>query len=408
MKELDLAGQRFGMLYVLERASNIESANGSRKAAWLCKCDCGNTKIVRQEYLRQRRDKCSCGCQTAALKSAKLSKPRTVNSPVGERYGRLVIVEELPRRRSGENGHMLRIMRCKCDCGGEKITKYVSLRNNHTRSCGCWWRDAPYKHGGSTKDSEYKRLYHVWCAMRNRCLNPDDKNYYNYGGRGIGICEEWLDFPTFKDWALKTGYDPNAPQGVTTIDRIDVNGNYCPENCRWVDIEVQANNKRDTVKITHNGETLSVSQWRRRGGTVCDSVYQKRVKDGWDLESALFTPSKEWNYRHDCIIEYNGKSQKVSEWAKELGIKDSTIYHRLYYNWSPGEALGLVPHERRQVSKCHSVLQYDNHGNFIREWRSKQAVEESLHIISQTLNKYIKSGKVDTHGWMWKEKYLEE
>ena len=94
MKKLDLAGQRFGMLYVLERASDIESANGSRKAAWLCKCDCGNTKIVRQEYLRQRRDKCSCGCQTAALKSAKLSKPRTVNNPVGERYGRLVIVEE--------------------------------------------------------------------------------------------------------------------------------------------------------------------------------------------------------------------------------------------------------------------------------------------------------------------------
>ena len=74
----------------------------------------------------------------------------------------------------------------------------------------------------------------------------------------------------------------------------------------------------------------------------------------------------------------------------------------------PVEALGLVPHERRQVSKCHPVLQYDNHGNFIREWRSKQAVEESLHIISQTLNKYIKSGKVDTHGWMWKEKYPEE
>lgn len=409
-KAKDLTGLRFGALVVLEQAPPIVSESGHKYRAWRCKCDCGNEKIVQQAYLESARHKesCSCGCQTARLKCEKSSRPRAVNNPVGERYGRLVIVEELPRIKSGKNGHMLRMMRCKCDCGGEKITKYVSLRNNHTRSCGCWWRDAPYKHGGSTKDSQYKRLYHVWCAMRNRCLKPDDKNYHNYGGRGIKICDEWLDFTVFRDWAISTGYNPDAPQGETTIDRTDVNGNYEPSNCRWVDCETQANNKRDNIFVTHNRETLSVSQWMRRGGTVCKSVFSKRVKDGWDLESALFTPTKDWNYTRDRIVEYNGKSQKVADWARELGFSPTLIYDRVRKGWPIGEALGIEPHERRQPLKCVPVIQYDKDWNVIREWRSKQAIEEKLHIISNTLNKYLKSGEIDTHGWRWKKKEMSD
>lgn len=407
-KSKDLTGQRFGTLVVVERANDVVSQIGRKYRAWRCKCDCGNEKVMLQEYLRQKKDSCSCGCQTAKSRKEKLSKPRKVHNPVGERYGRLTIVEELPRTKA-KDGHMLRVMRCVCDCGNEKITKYVSLRNRHTQSCGCWWREAPLKHGGSTKDSEYKRLYHVWCAMRNRCINPDDKNYHNYGGRGIKICNEWLnDFPSFRDWALANGYDPEAPQGETTIDRIDVDGNYEPLNCRWTDVETQANNKRDTVSVTHDGETMSVSQWIRRGGTVCKSVYQNRIKKGWDKESALFTPTKKWDYRHRRYITYNGESLPMAEWSRRTGLTSYLIHDRLAYGWSIGEALGFELHETKQPKKSHPVIQYDKDGNFIREWESKKSVENGLGIISNTLNKYLKSGNVDTHGWIWKPKETDK
>lgn len=399
----DLTGQRFGMLTVIERAPHIVTKIGRKYTAWRCKCDCGNEKVVQQVFLLHGAR--SCGCDYSKRRSESLKhKPKPVPNAVGERYGRLVIIEELPRLILS-TGKMARHMRCQCDCGKIVNVQYRYMKSLHTRSCGCWHDDAPLKHGGSVKNGEYNRLYHVWCAMRNRCINPDDKSYANYGGRGIKICDEWVDnFPAFRDWALATGYDPKADTGVSTIDRIDNNGNYCPENCRWADREAQANNKRDTVKITHDGETLSISQWMRRGNTVCRSVFYNRVKNGWDLEEALFTPSKEWDYQKYHFIEYNGESKRVCDWARDLGIKPSTVYNRLKWGWTAGEALGLESHKTIQASKAIHVLQFDKNGNFIREWRTKKDIANELHIQCSTLNKYLKSGAADTHGWIWRLK----
>lgn len=155
---------------------------------------------------------------------------------LGNKYGNLVVVEEHGKTRSGDTLYI-----CKCDCGN--LTHPISgmnLRKGHTQSCGC----KKTKHG-----QWYSRLYWVWCAMKKRCYNAKHPTFKNYGGRGITVCDEWLNsFPAFAEWAMANGYKPDARQGECTLDRIDTNGNYCPDNCRWVSMKVQQNNRRNNVK----------------------------------------------------------------------------------------------------------------------------------------------------------------
>lgn len=162
----------------------------------------------------------------------------------GQRFGRLVAHD-----RAGELGsHSM--WRCKCDCGNEVVVSVSNLRNGHTRSCGCLVADANREvkltHGDAAGGKS--RLYRVWKSMRQRCYLTTSPAYKWYGGLGVKVCAEWNNsYEAFRSWALDNGYDPAAPRGKCTIDRIDCCGDYAPNNCRWTDMKTQANNKRKAM-----------------------------------------------------------------------------------------------------------------------------------------------------------------
>lgn len=159
----------------------------------------------------------------------------------GKRFGRLVVLGKAEKK-----GRHTRYL-CVCDCGKKKSVDASNLKSGCTRSCGCLHKEISVR--VNTIHGERKtRLYDVWKSMLQRCTNPNSKDYKNYGGRGIQVCSSWIKFPDFSKWAYAAGYDPDAPRGDCTIDRIDVDGNYCPDNCRWVSMKIQNQNRRKSKK----------------------------------------------------------------------------------------------------------------------------------------------------------------
>ena len=167
----------------------------------------------------------------------------------GQRFGHLTVLQQ-----KGHD-HTNVTWLCKCDCGKEKTVNGRSLRIGRTTSCGCsqykWLKTKKIaEHHGGSRTKQYggkERLYRVWLGMRQRCNNPNCNRYSLYGGRGISICSEWNDYSVFRGWAMEHGYNPEASRGECTIDRIDVNGNYEPSNCRWVNMKTQRENQRKEV-----------------------------------------------------------------------------------------------------------------------------------------------------------------
>lgn len=206
----------------------------------------------------------------------------------GQRFGKLVVTEIGEKHPIGKNGTMKQYWICQCDCGKTKEICGDNLRSGVSKSCGCETRKATIerstKHGFAKRGKNRSRIYSIWASMIRRCTNPKEMSYKDYGGRGIAVCDEWTDFQTFKDWAFANGYDDKL-----TIDRINVNGNYEPSNCRWVDMNVQANNTRANVMITLGRITHSMSDWCKILN-LNYYVVRARRNLGWSDYDALFTP----------------------------------------------------------------------------------------------------------------------
>lgn len=158
---------------------------------------------------------------------------------IGQRFGRYTVLE-----RAGSDANRSAMWLCRCDCGNNRVIRGKDLKNGIIVSCGCYHREL-VKDIFTTHNGSRSRLYSVWDGMIQRCTNPKHTKYHSYGGRGITVCDEWRnDFQAFNEWAMANGYDENAPRGQCTIDRIDNDKGYSPDNCRWITHQEQQLNKR--------------------------------------------------------------------------------------------------------------------------------------------------------------------
>ena len=199
-----------------------------------------------------------------------------VGDLIGQHFGMLTVVEKAEGK--FYNNKEYKQWLCRCDCGKEKVIMQTNLMSGRSTNCGCQ-RILKIQKATKTHGMTNSRLYVLYKGILARCYNKNHQHYKEYGGRGIGVCSEWLeDFMNFYNWAIANGYDKNAPRGKCTLDRINNDGNYEPSNCRWVDMNMQANNTRKNVMVEIDGKKLSLSQWAKMYGMKYSCLYSRWCK----------------------------------------------------------------------------------------------------------------------------------
>lgn len=237
---------------------------------------------------------------------------------------------------------------CECDCGSIITITSCSLVTG-TKSCGCLQQKTvsvtSRKHGHSV-NYIITPTYRAWMALRNRCMNPNNKSYADYGGRGIRVCERWDDFNNFlEDMGER-------PDGMS-IDRKDNNGNYEPGNCRWATKKEQANNKRSNVAIMYNNQSMTISEWADVVG-IDAQVIGLRLRRGWSIERSLTTSESDSRASLSRFLEYGGECLTVTQWANKMNIDAKFIFKRLYLGWDVDKIFAHIKlkHEKNHDKSC--------------------------------------------------------
>lgn len=255
--KFDLRGQIFGDLLVedidIQKTNDSKDKYGKRIVQWKTICQkCGNCSSHSITELKKFQSKNTSGCVKCHGKNL-----------IGQKFNRLQVLEKVETDIYQPTKYL-----CLCDCGNTVVVDQSSLLNNNTRSCGCLHKELLVKRNkeqaklnGDSVNPLYRRIHQIWSGMKARCYSPNHTYYNLYGEKGICICDEWLEWENFKSWALSNGYSDDL-----TIDRIDGDKDYCPENCRWVTYKEQANNVSSNKILTYKGKTKTLSQW-------CDELF---------------------------------------------------------------------------------------------------------------------------------------
>lgn len=261
----DLTGMRFGRLTVIERAENSKDG----KARWKCRCDCGNICIIQGKLLFNGNTN-SCGCYKRQHTSE-----RCLQNLTGMKFGHLTVLE-----RAENQGHYTAWL-CKCDCGNTCVAQGYRLKNGKIKSCGCL--------RGQNHGMKSTKVYRAWQGIKQRCFNPKRKAYKNYGGRGITMYPEWVnDFQAFYDYVSKL---PHFGEAGYSLDRINNDGNYEPDNVRWADRKTQSRNRRNNRVLEYEGEQMCLAETAEKSGIQIGTL-RLRLKRGETGEYLFRLPRK--------------------------------------------------------------------------------------------------------------------
>lgn len=313
-KPLELTGMHFGSWYVKERDTTRKG-----RAYWICECACGRvTKSIPSGTL-------TTGSSTQCRQCS------TGKSLTSKKFGRLTVIKDSGQRAG--NGSIL--WECDCSCGKKgNLVRGTDLLNGTIKSCGCYstdkLREVATTHGLSKVNGKKTKLFMAWDSMRQRCYNKNHASYKDYGGRGIDICPEWYgDFKVFHEWAVNNGFSEEL-----SIDRIDNDKGYSPDNCRWVDAKTQIRNRRNTVTYEWQGEEYTLAELGELSG-VNKMTIKSRLNSGATLKEAL--SPKVGN--SVLLMTYKGETKPIKQWCTELSLNYPTVRNRHYKGWTDEEAL---------------------------------------------------------------------
>ncbi len=226
---------------------------------------------------------------------------------VGKKLNRLTVISII--RQTGKRAYCS----CICECGNSVVILRQSVVSGTTKSCGCWNTQRRRTHHMSESPE-----YNTWEGMNRRCTDPSCKAFRRYGGRGITVCDRWKSFENFfSDMG-------NRPSAKHSLDRIDNDGPYSPENCRWATVDEQAANKGNTVRVSAFGKRLTIKEWALRTG-VHPVTIRGRLRSGWEPQKAV-SANASWTTR---LIAYRGEIRTLTEWSKALDMNRAKLKERL-------------------------------------------------------------------------------